>query len=128
VAQAEAAGNWCVFGRFFAMFKRGKMRRILALFLVPVLVFFCFWLLVPRIGRRIGCGMSRAQVEALTGQTPMLSMLWSSDESEFYSCPDGDFIVTYSPILPFGPHGKEDIAVDVRPASVWGRICGFVRF
>jgi hypothetical protein len=82
------------------------------------------WLLTPtRIDERVLPGMTRAEVESITGQTPRFSMLWSSADSERYTSPDGDLIVKYAPTVPL--ESESDVVVDrklTRPKSLWQRI------
>jgi hypothetical protein len=77
----------------------------------------------PRIDQQILPGMTRAEVESITGQTPRLSMLWSSADSERYTSLDGDLIVKYAPAEWL--ESEKDVVVDRRllpPKSVWQRI------
>jgi len=78
------------------MFRRRPWLWGLSATLVLMLIVFGWWLLLPpRIYRQVQPGMTRAQVEAFTGQQPHGSMLWSTTNSERYDTPDGNLVVKY---------------------------------
>jgi hypothetical protein len=78
--------------------------------------------------RQIQPGMTRAQVEAITGQRPSGSMLWSTTNSERYDTPDGNLIVKYrSPKEIWQP---DDVVVsrELFRVSFWERFRTWLRW
>jgi hypothetical protein len=99
--------------------------------LVLMLIVFGWWLfLPPRMYRQIQPGMTRAQVEALTGQQPKGSMLWSTVSSERYETPDGNLIVEYrSPADMTDLWQPDDVVVsrELLRVSLWERFRTWLR-
>jgi hypothetical protein len=115
-----------LYGEASAMFTRRLRWWGLGAVLVLLLGILTLWLLMPpRIDDRIHPGMTRAEVETITGQAPRLSLVWSPAGCESYRLPDGMLAVDYERSGLDSKDRAKDVVVDrvlLRPASFEKRL------